>query len=132
MRKMIALALALFAGAAAAQTVTDSPELYPGEKALYEAASKEGMVVSFDTGPTWANWAAQFAAFKKRYPNVEMTYNDLGRRRTGRRRTPPTTSPLPPSMRRRRTSLRPSDRSTSTSCRKSSASPTASGSRSTR
>ena len=78
MRKMIALGLALFAGAAAAQTVTDSPELYPGEKALYEAASKEGMVVSFDTGPTWANWAAQFAAFKKRYPNVEMTYNDLG------------------------------------------------------
>jgi putative spermidine/putrescine transport system substrate-binding protein len=78
MSKMIALALALFAGAAAAQTVTDSPELYPGEKALYEAASKEGMVVSFDTGPTWANWAAQFAAFKKRYPNVEMTYNDLG------------------------------------------------------
>jgi putative spermidine/putrescine transport system substrate-binding protein len=78
MKKMIALALALVAGAAAAQTVTDSPELYPGEKALYEAAAKEGMVVSFDTGPTWANWAAQFAAFKKRYPNVEMTYNDLG------------------------------------------------------
>lgn len=64
--------------AAAAQTVNDSPELYPGEKALYEAATKEGMVVSFDTGPTWANWAAQFAAFKKRYPAVEMTYNDLG------------------------------------------------------
>ena len=53
-------------------------ELYPGEKALYEAASKEGLVVSFDTGPTWANWAAQFAAFKKRYPEVEMAYNDLG------------------------------------------------------
>ena len=63
---------------ASAQTVTDSPELYPGEKALYEAAAKEGLVVSFDTGPTWANWAAQFAAFKKRYPAVEMTYNDLG------------------------------------------------------
>ncbi len=61
-----------------AQTAADSPELYPGEKALYEAASKEGMVVSFDTGPTWANWAAEFAAFKKRYPAVEMTYNDLG------------------------------------------------------
>src|SRR5262249_29847162 len=29
-------------------------------------------------GPTWANWAAEFAAFKKRYPSVEMTYNDLG------------------------------------------------------
>ena len=63
---------------ASAQTVGSGPELYPGEKALYEAASKEGLVVSFDTGPTWANWAAQFAAFKKRYPEVEMTYNDLG------------------------------------------------------
>ena len=61
-----------------AQTVLDSPELYPGEKALFEAAKKEGMVVSFDTGPTWANWAAQFAAFKKRYPEVEIVYNDLG------------------------------------------------------
>jgi putative spermidine/putrescine transport system substrate-binding protein len=70
--------MALLPLAAAAQTAADSPELYPGEKALYEAASKEGMVVSFDTGPTWANWAAQFAAFKKRYPAVEMTYNDLG------------------------------------------------------
>ena len=63
---------------AAAQTVVDSPELYPGEKALFEAALKEGMVVSFDTGPTWANWAAQFAAFKKRYPEVEIVYNDIG------------------------------------------------------
>jgi putative spermidine/putrescine transport system substrate-binding protein len=74
----IVAALAMLPIAAMAQTVNDSPELYPGEKALYEAASKEGMVVSFDTGPTWANWAAQFAAFKKRYPAVEMTYNDLG------------------------------------------------------
>lgn len=56
----------------------EGPELYPGERALYAAAAEEGIVVSFDTGPTWANWAAQFAAFKKRYPNVEMTYNDLG------------------------------------------------------
>ncbi len=70
--------LALVTGGALAQTVADSPELYPGEKVLYEAAKKEGIVVSFDTGPTWANWAAQFAAFKKRYPDVEMTYNDLG------------------------------------------------------
>jgi putative spermidine/putrescine transport system substrate-binding protein len=63
---------------AAAQTVLDSAELYPGEKALFTAALKEGMVVSFDTGPTWANWAAQFAAFKKRYPGVEIVYNDIG------------------------------------------------------
>src|SRR5205807_7489047 len=72
------LALNLFAASAAAQTVLDSSELYPGEKAAYEAAKKEGMVVSFDTGPTWANWAAEFAAFKKRYPEVEIVYNDIG------------------------------------------------------
>src|ERR1700687_3524355 len=68
----------LWAGAVTAQTVLDSPELYAGEKTLYEAAKKEGMVVSFDTGPTWANWAAQFAAFKKRYPEIEIVYNDIG------------------------------------------------------
>jgi putative spermidine/putrescine transport system substrate-binding protein len=75
---VFALAASLFAAAATAQTVLDSPELYPGEKALYEAAKKEGMVVSFDTGPTWANWAAEFSAFKKRYPEVEIVYNDIG------------------------------------------------------
>jgi len=64
--------------AAAPALAFDGPEIYPGEKALYEAAAKEGLVVSFDTGPTWANWAAQFAAFKKRYPQVELVYNDLG------------------------------------------------------
>ena len=94
--------LALFAAGALAQTVVDCPELYPGEKALYEAAKKEGMVVSFDTGPTWANWAAQFAAFKKRYPDVEITTTTSARRRpssrstrraTARRPTPRTTSP---------------------------------------
>lgn len=56
----------------------EGAELYAGEKALYEAAGKEGLVVSFDTGPEWANWKALFAAFKKRYPEVEITYNDLG------------------------------------------------------
>ena len=56
----------------------DGPELYKGEKELYEAAKKEGMVVSFDTGPEWANWKSLFRDFKKRYPDVEMTYNDLG------------------------------------------------------
>lgn len=56
----------------------DGAELYPGEQALYDAAKKEGLVVSFDTGPTWANWAAEFKAFQARYPGVEMVYNDLG------------------------------------------------------
>jgi putative spermidine/putrescine transport system substrate-binding protein len=79
LKKMVAAAaLVLLPAIAYSQTVNDSPELYPGEKTLYQAASKEGMVVSFDTGPTWANWAAQFAAFKKRYPAVEMAYNDIG------------------------------------------------------
>ena len=72
------VAATLFATGALAQTVLDSSELYPGEKALYDAAKKEGLVVSFDTGPTWANWAAEFAAFKKRYPEVEIVFNDIG------------------------------------------------------
>ena len=76
---MAAFPVVVAAGRGAlAETVLDSPELYPGEKALYEAAQKEGMVISFDTGPTWANWAAQFAAFKSRYPGVEIVYNDIG------------------------------------------------------
>ena len=56
----------------------DGPELYAGEKALYAEAQKEGLCVSFDTGPEWANWKALFAAFKKRYPEIELTYNDIG------------------------------------------------------
>src|SRR2546423_7805545 len=75
---LLAAAVAFFSGVVTAQTVLDSPELYAGEKALYEAAKKEGMVVSFDTGPTWANWAAEFTAFKKRYPEVEIGFNDIG------------------------------------------------------
>ncbi|UCE32107.1 MAG: ABC transporter substrate-binding protein [Burkholderiales bacterium] len=75
---VVAAAATLLSGATIAQTVLDSPGLYPGEKGLYDAARKEGLVVSFDTGPTWANWAAQFRAFKKRYPEVEIVYNDLG------------------------------------------------------
>jgi len=77
-RWLIAFGFIACAATASAQTVLDSSDLYPGEKTLYEAAKKEGLVVSFDTGPTWANWAAQFAAFKKRYPDVEIVYNDLG------------------------------------------------------
>lgn len=73
-----AIAAAALCMASGVAQAFDGPELYPGEKALYAAAQKEGMVVSFDTGPTWANWNAQFNAFKKRYPGVELVYNDLG------------------------------------------------------
>ncbi len=56
----------------------DGPELYAGEKALYAEAQKEGLCVSFDTGPEWANWKSLFRDFKKRYPEIELTYNDIG------------------------------------------------------
>lgn len=62
----------------ATSMAADFKELYPGEAALYEKAKSEGMAVSFDTGPEWANWKALFSAFKQRYPEVELTYNDLG------------------------------------------------------
>jgi putative spermidine/putrescine transport system substrate-binding protein len=80
MKKQLGIGAALLAASllAAPAFAFDGPELYQGEKALYDAAVEEGMVVSFDTGPTWANWAAQFKAFKERYPGVELVYNDLG------------------------------------------------------
>lgn len=53
-------------------------ELYPHEQQQYEKAQKEGLVVSFDTGPTWANWNSLFNGFKQRYPGVDIVYNDLG------------------------------------------------------
>lgn len=78
MKRFILAAALAVSTPAFAQTASDSPERYSGERELYNAAQKEGIVVSFDTGPTWANWAAEFAAFKKRYPGVEITYNDIG------------------------------------------------------
>lgn len=72
----LALALGTLAGGAA-HAAPPAP-LYPGEDALYEQAADEGLVVSFDTGPEWANWKALFAEFRKRYPKVEITYNDIG------------------------------------------------------
>jgi putative spermidine/putrescine transport system substrate-binding protein len=78
---MGASALAMAASPALAQapaTVLTSAELYDGEKALYEAAAKEGMVISNNTGPTWANWAALFRVFGQRYPNISLVYNDVG------------------------------------------------------
>jgi len=66
------------AHAAVAAPTAPATELYPGEATLYSKAAEEGMVVSFDTGPEWANWKALFAEFKRRYPKVEITYNDIG------------------------------------------------------
>jgi len=77
-RNLIQAAVALPSVACLQAFAFDGAELYPGEKTLYAAAEKEGLVVSFDTGPEWANWKALFREFKKRYPEVEITYNDLG------------------------------------------------------
>ncbi len=77
-RFVAALVVSLVIAAVAAAGQLPSPELYPGEQALYEKALEEGMVVSFDTGPTWANWGNLFKAFEKRYEGVSIVYNDLG------------------------------------------------------
>ena len=77
-RNLLIAASALPLAAALPAFAFDGPELYAGEKALYAEAEKEGLVVSFDTGPEWANWKSLFRDFKKRYPEVEITYNDLG------------------------------------------------------
>lgn len=63
-----ALSLAPFTASA-----FDGPELYDGEQALYEKAQEEGLIVSFDTGPTWANWSSQFKNFKARYPGLKWS-----------------------------------------------------------
>ncbi|WP_423762009.1 extracellular solute-binding protein [Burkholderia sp. NLJ2] len=70
--------LALCAFATLAPALAHAAPLYSGEDALYEKAADEGLVVSFDTGPEWANWKSLFAEFRKRYPKVEITYNDIG------------------------------------------------------
>eukprot|EP01036_Dinobryon_divergens_P047187 gene47187-63212_t len=76
-RHLIQAAGALPLATLAARTAFafDGPELYAGEKALYAEAQKEGLCVSFDTGPEWANWKSLFRDFKKRYPEIELTYN---------------------------------------------------------
>jgi putative spermidine/putrescine transport system substrate-binding protein len=65
-------------GPAGGANAFDGPDLYAGEAALYDAASKDGLVISSNTGANWANWGALEAAFTKRYPNVTLAYNDVG------------------------------------------------------
>jgi putative spermidine/putrescine transport system substrate-binding protein len=44
--------------------------------------SKEGMVVSFDTGPTWANWAAQLLLSRSATRNWKSSITTSARRAT--------------------------------------------------
>ncbi|MEI8632888.1 extracellular solute-binding protein [Vibrio sp. PP-XX7] len=76
--KLAAALLTVLPMFAASAAHLAGPELYQGEQAQYDKALKEGMVISFDTGPTWANWGTMFKAFKQRYPGMEIVYNDLG------------------------------------------------------
>lgn len=73
---LMVLILFVFTGVGYSQFETP---LFPDEEALYNAAIKEGGdVVSYDTGPYWANWIGEFKAFQKRYPEMFVAYNDLG------------------------------------------------------
>ncbi|SEG86077.1 extracellular solute-binding protein [Marinobacterium lutimaris] len=76
--KLAAALLAALPLSSSFAATLEGPALYSGEQAQYDAALKEGMVVSFDTGPTWANWGNMFKAFKQRYTGMEIVYNDLG------------------------------------------------------
>ena len=62
-------ALAALPRLAAAQTetapLTEGPELYPGERALAEAAAKEGVVISANTALGWYD-ALRFASVSGR------------------------------------------------------------------
>jgi len=74
MKRWIVLSLACLLALAHAQL----EPLYDGELKLHEAALAEGaLLVSYNTGPTWANWAGMFDAFTKRY-GIDITFNDLG------------------------------------------------------
>ncbi|MFD1007950.1 extracellular solute-binding protein [Oceanisphaera ostreae] len=73
-----AIAFSLLLPSMTHATELPGTELYPGEAKLYEAALEEGLVVSFDTGPTWANWGTMFKRFKERYQGMDIVYNDLG------------------------------------------------------
>lgn len=73
---LVVLSLFIFVGIGYGQF--EKP-LFPNEESLYNAAKKEGGdIVSYDTGPYWANWIGEFKAFQKRYPGMFVAYNDLG------------------------------------------------------
>lgn len=73
---LIVLSLFVFTGMGYSQF--ENP-LFPEEESLYNAAIKEGGdIVSYDTGPYWANHIGQFKAFQERYPGMFVVYNDLG------------------------------------------------------
>lgn len=56
----------------------EGPELYPGERALADAATKEGIVVAGNVSLGLGNWAAVVRAFGIRYPGITVVHNDLG------------------------------------------------------
>ena len=82
MKHLIIAALRLplafgFAAPAFAQTAADSPELYPGEKALYEAAAKEGIVVVRHR-PDLGQLGGAVQRLQEALSGRQIVYNDLG------------------------------------------------------
>lgn len=73
-----AATLLIASGRTARAQAIEGPELYQGERALYEAASREGLAISSNTSPGWANFAALFRAFGQRYPAITLVYNNIG------------------------------------------------------
>ncbi len=71
-------AAGLALGATRTRAQAPAPELYPGERELRLLAAPEGIVVSLNTGASDSNWPAQLAAFRRRYPEIEIVANELG------------------------------------------------------
>ena len=72
------LALTTLAWRAEAARAFDGPELYPGEKALAEAAQREGLLIAGNIIPSLNKWDAVIESFNRRYPGITVVYNDVG------------------------------------------------------
>lgn len=70
----------LLAGAigTALPAAAQGEELYPGEKALHDLARHEGLVVALNAAGGTAPWGEIAAAFRRRYPDIDVVANELG------------------------------------------------------
>ncbi|MBL8698087.1 MAG: ABC transporter substrate-binding protein [Alphaproteobacteria bacterium] len=77
-RFLAAGTLAAASSAVAPPSGAQAAELYPDERALHELARHEGLVVSLNTAGPPASWGAQVAGFRRRYPEIDVVFNELG------------------------------------------------------
>jgi putative spermidine/putrescine transport system substrate-binding protein len=83
----VAFSISFWACAASAQTVLDSPELYAGEKALYEAAKKEGCGGELRYRPDLGQLGRRVRGVQKRYPMSRSSTTTSARRQRSLRWT---------------------------------------------